>query len=170
MLKLAAAQAFGIKHVLNPNAYRGAFGNDGQAYARDVQDMIETATSGRVAGYISESIQGVGGCTPLADGYLPAVYEVRSALCVRCKTVPLIHILPTIAEQLGHRCHGCMFVWGAGGCVLDPSICSLGQGEQMDSRRHAGAECAGCGMRTIPILEGLPCEAWEPVSMPVHAH
>ena len=72
------AQAFGIKHVLNPNAYRGAFGNDGQAYARDVQDMIETATSGRVAGYISESIQGVGGCTPLADGYLPAVYDVSN--------------------------------------------------------------------------------------------
>ena len=80
VLKPPAAQAFGIKHVLNPNAYRGAFGNDGQAYARDVQDMIETATSGRVAGYISESIQGVGGCTPLADGYLPAVYEVRSEL------------------------------------------------------------------------------------------
>ena len=85
VLMPTAAQAFGIKHVLNPNAYRGAFGNDGKAYARDVQDMIETATSGRIAGYISESIQGVGGCTPLADGYLPAVYEVRCALCVRCK-------------------------------------------------------------------------------------
>ena len=71
-------QAHGIKHVLNPNAYRGAFGNDGLAYARDVQDVIETTTSGRVAGFISESIQGVGGTTPLADGYLPAVYDVRS--------------------------------------------------------------------------------------------
>ena len=75
-------QNFGIKHVLNPNAYRGAFGNDGLRYADDVRDTIETATSGRVAGWISESIQGVGGSTPLADGYLPKVYEVCSCgLC-----------------------------------------------------------------------------------------
>jgi alanine-glyoxylate transaminase/(R)-3-amino-2-methylpropionate-pyruvate transaminase len=32
---------------------------------------------GGVAGFISESIQGVGGSVPLADGYLPAVYDVR---------------------------------------------------------------------------------------------
>ena len=33
--------------------------------------------TGGVAGFISESIQGVGGSVPLADGYLPAVYDVR---------------------------------------------------------------------------------------------
>ena len=32
---------------------------------------------GGVAGFISETIQGVGGSVPLADGYLPAVYDVR---------------------------------------------------------------------------------------------
>ena len=36
------------------------------------------ALTGGVAGFISESIQGVGGSVPLADGYLPAVYDVRS--------------------------------------------------------------------------------------------
>ena len=66
--------------MLNPNAYRGAFGNDGLRYADDVRDTIETATSGRVAGWMSESIQGVGGSTPLADGYLPKVYEVCAGL------------------------------------------------------------------------------------------
>lgn len=46
-------------------------------YAEDVRDLIGAATPGRVAGFISETIQGVGGATPLASGYLPEVYKVR---------------------------------------------------------------------------------------------
>lgn len=45
-------------------------------YAADVEDLIGGATSGQVAGFISETIQGVGGTVPLADGYLPEVYKV----------------------------------------------------------------------------------------------
>jgi alanine-glyoxylate transaminase/(R)-3-amino-2-methylpropionate-pyruvate transaminase len=45
-------------------------------YAEDVDDVLNFATSGRVAGFLSESVQGVGGSVPLADGYLPRVYEV----------------------------------------------------------------------------------------------
>lgn len=74
---MAGVQGFGIRHVLNPNPYTGFFGNDGMRYAEDVRDVIQTATPGRVAGFISEAIQGVGGAVPLADGYLPAVYQVR---------------------------------------------------------------------------------------------
>ncbi len=74
---LPFAQGFGVHHALNPDPYRGAFANDGPAYARDVADLIQSATPGRVAGFISESIQGVGGAVPLAEGYLPAVYQVR---------------------------------------------------------------------------------------------
>ena len=66
----------GVKHALNPDPYRGRLGNDGPAYAEDVRDLIQTATSGQVAGFLSESIQGVGGCTPLADGYLKETYKV----------------------------------------------------------------------------------------------
>ncbi|KAJ9510182.1 hypothetical protein QJQ45_015654 [Haematococcus lacustris] len=73
-------QGFGIHHALNPDPYRGVFGNDGPAYARDVQDLIQSATSGKVAGFMAETIQGVGGATPLAAGYLPEVYKmVRAA-------------------------------------------------------------------------------------------
>ncbi|CAN1257362.1 Alanine--glyoxylate aminotransferase 2 homolog 3, mitochondrial [Linum perenne] len=51
-----------IHHVMNPDPYR-AFG-----------------TSGRVAGFISETIQGVGGAVELAPGYLKLVYDtVRKA-------------------------------------------------------------------------------------------
>jgi alanine-glyoxylate transaminase/(R)-3-amino-2-methylpropionate-pyruvate transaminase len=45
-------------------------------YAADVLDLIQGGTSGQVAGFISETIQGVGGTVPLADGYLPEVYKV----------------------------------------------------------------------------------------------
>lgn len=72
----SSLQSGGIKHALNPDPYRGRFGNDGPAYAEDVRDLIQTATSGQVAGFISETIQGVGGATPLADGYLAESYKV----------------------------------------------------------------------------------------------
>ncbi|CAL9765004.1 unnamed protein product [Musa acuminata subsp. burmannicoides] len=75
----------GVHHAMNPDPYRGAFGSDGEKYARDVQEIIEFGTSGQVAGFISESIQGVGGVVELAPGYLPAVYEsIRKAggLCI----------------------------------------------------------------------------------------
>ena len=78
-------QGFGIRHTLNPNPYTGAFGNDGKKYAEDVKDVITTSTPGGVAGFIAETIQGVGGSVPLADGYLPAAYEVES-----CR--PVLHM------------------------------------------------------------------------------
>ena len=64
---------------MNPDPYRGAFGADGAKYAADLNDLIWTATSGRVAGIMAETIQGVGGAMPLADGYLPAAYKVSVA-------------------------------------------------------------------------------------------
>jgi alanine-glyoxylate transaminase/(R)-3-amino-2-methylpropionate-pyruvate transaminase len=50
-----------------------------------VKSLIDYATSGRVAGFIAESIQGVGGCVVFPDGYLRCAYEhVRAAggLCI----------------------------------------------------------------------------------------
>lgn len=43
--------------MLNPDPYRGVFGSDGLMYAKDVQDIIDYGTSGRVAGIIAEAIQ-----------------------------------------------------------------------------------------------------------------
>lgn len=50
-------------------------------YAADVADLIAGGTCGQVAGFIAETIQGVGGTTPLAEGYLPEVYKVCDAGC-----------------------------------------------------------------------------------------
>ncbi|XP_020102415.1 alanine--glyoxylate aminotransferase 2 homolog 3, mitochondrial-like [Ananas comosus] len=75
----------GVHHAQNPDPYRGIFGSDGEKYARDVEEIIDFGTSGHVAGFISEAIQGVGGIVELAPGYLPAVYKsIRKAggLCI----------------------------------------------------------------------------------------
>ncbi|KAK4749524.1 hypothetical protein SAY87_026973 [Trapa incisa] len=75
----------GVHHALNPDPYRGVFGSDGEKYATDVQELIQFGTSGCVAGFISESIQGVGGIVELAPDYLPAVYKsIKQAggLCI----------------------------------------------------------------------------------------
>lgn len=83
--KYPVPQGAGVLHALNPNPYRGRFGNDGAAYAEDVRDLLSTASSGKVAGFFAETIQGVGGAVPLADGYLPAVYDIireRGGVCV----------------------------------------------------------------------------------------
>eukprot|EP00271_Cylindrocystis_brebissonii_P005356 TRINITY_DN17365_c0_g1_i1.p1 TRINITY_DN17365_c0_g1~~TRINITY_DN17365_c0_g1_i1.p1 ORF type:complete len:514 (-),score=70.71 TRINITY_DN17365_c0_g1_i1:283-1767(-) len=74
--KYSVPQGFGIHHLLNPDPYRGLFGNDGAMYAADVANFVEHATPGKVAGFFAETIQGVGGAVELADGYLPAVYDV----------------------------------------------------------------------------------------------
>jgi len=75
----------GVHHAVNPDPYRGAFGSDAEKYARDVKEIIEFGTTGHVAGFISEAIQGVGGIVEVAPGYLPLAYDtVRKAggLCI----------------------------------------------------------------------------------------
>jgi alanine-glyoxylate transaminase/(R)-3-amino-2-methylpropionate-pyruvate transaminase len=79
----------GVHHAIAPDPYRGYFsGTDasvGKQYADDVKQVIQYSTSGRVAAFFAESIQGVGGTVVFPDGYLKHAYEhVRAAggLCV----------------------------------------------------------------------------------------
>ena len=87
--KQPVPQGFGIHHARLPDRYRGQWNYDdtdaGRKYAEDVHDLIRTATSGGVAAFIAEPIQGVGGTVELPPGYLKHVYEhVRGAggLCI----------------------------------------------------------------------------------------
>ena len=87
--KFNVPHSFGVHHAIAPNPYRGAFGNNdpeaGRKYADDVKSVIDFATSGRVAGFIAESIQGVGGTVVFPEGYLQHAYaHVRAAggLCI----------------------------------------------------------------------------------------
>jgi alanine-glyoxylate transaminase/(R)-3-amino-2-methylpropionate-pyruvate transaminase len=87
--KFNVPHSFGVHHAIAPDPYRGQWGRAepeaGKNYAADVKSLIDYATSGRVAGFIAESIQGVGGCVVFPDGYLQHAYEhVRAAggLCI----------------------------------------------------------------------------------------
>ena len=82
--KYNVPHGFGFHHALAPYPYRGTFGYDdpeaGAKYANDVKELIEYATPGKIAGFIAESIQGVGGFVEFPAGYLEHVYGyVRAA-------------------------------------------------------------------------------------------
>ena len=87
--KFNVPHSFGVHHAIFPDRLRGPYGYDdpqaGPKYAADVQNLIEFGTPGKVAAFIAESIQGVGGAVVFPDGYLKAAYgHVRAAggLCI----------------------------------------------------------------------------------------
>ena len=65
----------GIHHIANPDPYRGVFGDDTDAYLAEIDRTIRFATSGRLAGFIFEPIQGYGGIVEVPPGYLKAAAE-----------------------------------------------------------------------------------------------
>ncbi len=87
--KTPVPQGFGVHHAKCPDMYRGPFGYDdpdsGAKYAADVDEVIRFSTPGKIAAFIAEPIQGVGGTIELPEGYLKHVYKaVRDAggLCI----------------------------------------------------------------------------------------
>jgi len=87
--KYNVPHSFGVHHAMEPYPYRGPYGYDdadaGRKYAADVKSLIDYATPGRVAAFIAESIQGVGGVVEFPTGYLQHTYEhIRTAggMCI----------------------------------------------------------------------------------------
>ena len=81
--------SFGIHHAMNADPYRGPWGRDdpeaGAKYAADLKNLIDHGTSGQVAGFFVESIQGAGGTVVYPDGYLKKAYAVvreAGGLCI----------------------------------------------------------------------------------------
>jgi alanine-glyoxylate transaminase/(R)-3-amino-2-methylpropionate-pyruvate transaminase len=78
-----------VKNALAPYCYRCPYGLEypscGLKCAKDVENVIKYETSGQVAAFIAESIQGVGGAVTPPLGYFEIVYDiVRKAggLCI----------------------------------------------------------------------------------------
>jgi alanine-glyoxylate transaminase/(R)-3-amino-2-methylpropionate-pyruvate transaminase len=87
--KFNVPHSFGVQHARMPDLYRGPHGADdpdaGKKYAADVAEIIQFGTSGKIAAFVAESIQGVGGSVVFPDGYLKHAYEhARAAggLCI----------------------------------------------------------------------------------------
>lgn len=69
-----------IKHAINPYCYRCplklSYPSCGVACAQDVEDVIRTTTSGRIAAFMAEPIQGVGGFITPPPEYFKLVTEI----------------------------------------------------------------------------------------------
>ncbi len=72
--------ASGIVHALNPYCYRCPLGltypNCGVACANDVEAVIQTTTSGQIAAFIAEPIQGLGGFITPPKEYFKIVFKI----------------------------------------------------------------------------------------------
>jgi 4-aminobutyrate aminotransferase-like enzyme len=70
----------GIVHALNPYCYRCPFGMKptecGIECAKDVESVIQTTTSGQIAAFIAEPIQGVGGFITPPKDYFKIVFKI----------------------------------------------------------------------------------------------
>ena len=80
--KLGGGQIPGVRHVANAYCYRCPFGLSYPSCdlhcAKDIDNVVQTTTSGRIAGFIAEPIQGVGGfITPPPEYFKVAVEIVR---------------------------------------------------------------------------------------------
>src|SRR5688572_2017071 len=87
--KFKSNPTVGVKNALAPYCYRCPYGLEypscGLKCAHDVENVIKYETSGQIACFIAESIQGVGGAVTPPPGYFEIVYDiVRKAggLCI----------------------------------------------------------------------------------------
>lgn len=72
--------ASGVVHALNPYCYRCPLGmtypSCGVACANDVEAVIQTTTSGQIAAYLAEPIQGLGGFITPPKEYFKIVFKI----------------------------------------------------------------------------------------------
>jgi 4-aminobutyrate aminotransferase len=75
--RLGPVTQSGIVHAVNAYCYRCPYGlsypSCGVKCAEDVEEVIRTTTSGKIAGFIAEPIQGVGGFITPPKEYFPIV-------------------------------------------------------------------------------------------------
>ena len=69
-----------VHHAINPDPYRSPFKGTPEEIASmsaaDIRDMIRFSTPGKVAAFLAEPMQGVGGVTYGAPNYLKEVYAI----------------------------------------------------------------------------------------------
>jgi len=81
--------ALGVHHAVSPDPYRSQFSGTPEEIAsksaEDILEIIRYSTPGRIAAFIAEPIQGVGGATHGARNYLGEAYRItreHGGLCI----------------------------------------------------------------------------------------
>jgi len=115
-------QIAGVKHAVSPYCYRCplhlTYTSCGIACAKDIEELIRTTTTGRIAGFIAEPIQGVGGfITPP-----PEYFEIAVAII---KKYGGVFICDEVQTGFG-RTGGTM--WGIEHWGVQPDIMTMAKG------------------------------------------
>lgn len=87
--KFPVQQNAGVHHAMNPDPYRSPFAGTPEEIAlqsaEDIREVVRYSTPGRIAAFIAEPIQGVGGATHGAPNYLKEAYRIvreHGGLCI----------------------------------------------------------------------------------------
>ena len=87
--KYPIPQSTGVHHVMNPDPYRSPFKGSPEDVARlaanEIRETIRYSTPGKVAAFIAEPIQGVGGATSADATYFQEAYRIvrdHGGLCI----------------------------------------------------------------------------------------
>jgi alanine-glyoxylate transaminase/(R)-3-amino-2-methylpropionate-pyruvate transaminase len=181
--KFNVPHSFGVQHSVLPDLYRGPHGKDdpdaGRKYAEDVKSLIQFGTSGKIAGFIAESIQGVGGTVVFPDGYLEHAYgHVRAAggLCIAdevqsgfgrtgthfwgFETQGVVPDIVTMAKGIGN------------GCALGAVVTTAKVAQALATRIHFntfGGNPVVCA-QALAVLEVIDREGLQANSLKVGAH
>jgi 4-aminobutyrate aminotransferase-like enzyme len=78
--RVVPTQIAGIKHAQPPYCYRCPYGLKYPSCevkcAQDIEDLIQTTTTGHIAGFLAEPIMGVGGFITAPDGYFKVAVDI----------------------------------------------------------------------------------------------
>jgi 4-aminobutyrate aminotransferase-like enzyme len=136
-------QIAGVKHAHAPYCYRCDFNlkpeTCGLACAKDIENLIRYTTTGRIAGFLAEPVQGVGGFVVAPDGYFDVALEI-------VRKYGGLFICDEVQTGFGRT--GGKF-WGIDHYGVEPDIMTMAKGIAN------GMPAANC-MTTPEIAAGLP--------------
>src|SRR5215813_11851236 len=115
-------QVAGIKHAVSPYCYRCplhlTYPSCGIACAKDIEELIRTTTTGRIAGFLAEPIQGVGGfITPP-----PEYFEIAVSIVKKYGGVFICDEVQTGFGRTGGK------MWGIEHWGVEPDIMTTAKG------------------------------------------
>lgn len=120
--KFPIPQSFGVKHAACAYCYRCPYGLEYPSCdvkcARDVASLIDCETSGRIAGFIAEPIQGAGGVIVPPPEYFKIIYDIVRAHGGLC-------IADEVQTGFGRTGEG---FWGFEGYDVVPDIVAMAKG------------------------------------------
>lgn len=141
--RVLPTQIAGVKHAHAPYCYRCDFGltpdSCGMACAKDIENLIKYTTTGKIAGFLAEPIQGVGGFVVPPEGY----FEVAVGIVKKYGGLFIADEVQTGFGRTGGK------FWGNEHFGVEPDIMTMAKG------MANGLPAANC-MTTPEVAASLP--------------